>query len=75
MTNYATALILLHWLAINCEQTECQLMYLENFNVIYLENFIDLFLFLFIIHILNGQSVQKHRKNWSINRDPRDTLL
>ncbi len=25
MVNYATALILLHWLAINCEQTECQL--------------------------------------------------
>ncbi len=27
MTNYSTALILLHWLAINCEQTACQSMY------------------------------------------------
>ncbi len=26
MANYSTALILLHWLAINCEQTACQSM-------------------------------------------------
>ncbi len=71
MTNYATALILLHWLAINCEQTECQLMYLENFNVIYLENFIDLFLFLFIIHILNRTKCSKTQKK--LVNQPRST--
>ncbi len=27
LENYATALILLHWLAIDCKQTECQSMY------------------------------------------------